>query len=45
VLGFSGPGGDVLLPDSWPSNLLLGAGLIPGALVLGWVIRVRRDLR
>lgn len=44
VLGFTGPGGDVLLPDTWPSQLLLGAGLIPGALVLGLVLRERRSL-
>ena len=42
VLGLGGPGGDVLLPDGWPSLLLIAAGLVPGALALGRVIRERR---
>ncbi len=41
VLGLGGPGGDVLLPDGWPSLLLLAAGLVPGALAFGRVIRHR----
>jgi hypothetical protein len=45
LLGFSGPGGDVLLPDTWPSWLLLVAGSIPGALALGRIIRARHVLR
>ncbi|MGI8817212.1 MAG: hypothetical protein ACR2G2_18545 [Pseudonocardia sp.] len=45
VLGFAGPGGDVLLPDDWPSVLLVAAGLFPGALALGRVIRTRRAVR
>lgn len=43
VLGLAGPGGDVLLPDGWPSLLLLAAGLLPGAWALGRVIRDRRS--
>ncbi|MGQ0480109.1 MAG: hypothetical protein ACT4O0_03625 [Pseudonocardia sp.] len=43
VLGLGGPGGDLLLPDGWPSLLLLGAGLVPGAWALGRVIRDRRS--
>jgi hypothetical protein len=35
VLGFGGPGGDVLLPTDLRSALLLGAGLLPAAVVLG----------
>lgn len=36
VLGVvSGPGGDVLLPGDWRALLLVGAGAVPGALVLG----------
>jgi hypothetical protein len=35
VLGFGGPGGDVLLPMDVRSALLLGAGLLPAAVVLG----------
>ena len=43
VLGLAGPGGDVLLLlDLW-SLVLIGAGLIPGAFVLGGVIRSGRD--
>jgi len=30
VLGFGGPGGDVLLPSTWQSLLLLVAGLLSG---------------
>ncbi|HTK66268.1 MAG TPA: hypothetical protein VL595_28080 [Pseudonocardia sp.] len=44
VLGLGGPGGDVLLPGTWPSLVLILAGLFPGALALGRVIRHRRDL-
>ena len=43
VLGLGGPGGDVLLPGDWPSIVLVVAGLFPGALALGRVIRLRRD--
>jgi hypothetical protein len=43
VLGFTGPGGDVLLPEGWTSQLLLAAGALPGALALGRAIRARRD--
>lgn len=43
VLGFAGPGGDVLLLGDWPSLLLLAAGLLPGAFVLGRVLRAKRD--
>lgn len=42
VVGTMGPGGDVLLPVSprslWRSLLLLIAGVIPAALVLGWAL-------
>lgn len=44
LLGFTGPGGDVLLPNDWTSQLLLAAGLVPGALTLGRVLRARRML-
>ncbi|WP_312858157.1 hypothetical protein [Pseudonocardia pini] len=33
VLGFAGPGGDVLLPTTWQSLLLLVAGLLSGLVV------------
>jgi hypothetical protein len=40
VVGTMGPGGDVLLPVNprslWRSLLLLIAGVIPAAVVLGW---------
>jgi hypothetical protein len=42
VLGLSGPGGDVLLLGDWPSMLLILAGLVPAAFVLGRVLRTRR---
>lgn len=45
VLGIGGPGGDVLLQGTWSSLAFILAGLIPGALALGRVIRHRRDLR
>lgn len=42
VVGTMGPGGDVLLPVSprslWRSLLLLIAGVIPAAVVLGWAL-------
>lgn len=42
VVGTMGPGGDVLLPVSprslWRSLLLLTAGVIPAAVVLGWAL-------
>jgi hypothetical protein len=44
VLGLGGPGGDILLPGTWQSIVLILAGLFPGALALGRVIRHRRDL-
>jgi hypothetical protein len=43
-MGVTGPGGDVLLPAEWPSLLLIAAGLVPGAYVLGKVIRTKRGL-
>jgi hypothetical protein len=43
ALGLGGPGGDVLLLGGWPSYALVFAGLFPGALSLGRVIRLRRD--
>jgi len=39
-----GPGGDVLLQVTWPTIAFILGGLIPGALVLGRVIRRRLDL-
>jgi hypothetical protein len=42
VLGLTGPGGDVLLPGGWPSNLFVLAGLVPAGYVLGRVLRSRR---
>lgn len=44
ALGLGGPGGDVLLVDSWPSYALLIAGVLPGAWTLGRVIRQRAYL-
>lgn len=41
VLGFTGPGGDVMLTDGWPSLLLIVAGMVPAAFVLGRVLRTR----
>ncbi|MCE3554167.1 hypothetical protein LWC33_22280 [Pseudonocardia sp. RS11V-5] len=38
VLGFAGPGGDVLLPATWQSLLLLVAGLLAGLLPLRRII-------
>lgn len=38
VLGIGGPGGDVLLPADWRSALLLGGGMFPAAVVLGWAL-------
>jgi len=38
VLGFAGPGGDVLLPTTWQSLLLLVAGVLSG------LVRTRRVL-
>jgi hypothetical protein len=35
VLGFGGPGGDVVVPLDLRPVLLLGAGLVPAAVVLG----------
>ncbi|MCE0766188.1 hypothetical protein LWC35_25270 [Pseudonocardia kujensis] len=49
VLGFAGPGGDVLLPATWQSLLLLVAGLLAGLLPLRRIVeaadrrRVRRS--
>lgn len=39
-----GPGGDVLLQVTWPCIAYMIGGLIPGALMLGRVIRRRLDL-
>ena len=38
MLGFSGPGGDVLLPATWQSLLLLFGGLFAGLLALRTVL-------
>ncbi|MEU7812162.1 hypothetical protein [Pseudonocardia sp. NPDC049154] len=38
VLGFAGPGGDVVLPATWQSFLLLVAGLLAGLLPLRRVV-------
>jgi hypothetical protein len=38
VLGFAGPGGDVLLPATWQSLLLLVAGLLAGLLPLRRIV-------
>ncbi|GAA4690319.1 hypothetical protein GCM10023215_28710 [Pseudonocardia yuanmonensis] len=49
VLGFAGPGGDVVLPATWQSLLLLVAGLLSGLVPLRRVVeaadrrRVRRS--
>lgn len=34
----SGPGGDVLLPATWQTLLLVAAGALPGAIALGGVL-------
>jgi hypothetical protein len=44
ALWIGGPGGDVLLLDTWPSYALIIAGLFPGGFTLGRVIRHRSDL-
>lgn len=38
VIGAFGPGGDVLLLNDWRSVVLLAAGTLPGALVLGRMV-------
>lgn len=38
VLGFAGPGGDVMLPATWQSFLLLVAGLLAGLLPLRRIV-------
>ena len=38
VLGFGGPGGDVLLPATWQSALLMFGGLFAGLLALRKVL-------
>jgi hypothetical protein len=35
VLGLTGPGGDVVLPQDWRGIGLLAAGTVPGSLMLG----------
>jgi hypothetical protein len=35
VFGIGGPGGDIVLLADWRSLLLLGAGVLPSAIVLG----------
>jgi hypothetical protein len=35
VFGLAGPGGDVVLIEDWRSLLLLAAGALPAAIVLG----------
>ena len=35
VFGLAGPGGDMVLLDDWRSLLLLAAGALPTAIVLG----------
>jgi hypothetical protein len=39
VLGLAGPGGDVLLPATWPSLLLMFGGLVSGL----WALRSVSD--
>ncbi|MGH3433947.1 MAG: hypothetical protein ACRDQB_14040 [Thermocrispum sp.] len=44
VLGLTGPGGDLVLPQDWRGVGLLAAGVVPGALVLGMRLgRVTRE--
>jgi hypothetical protein len=38
VLGLAGPGGDVMLPETWQSLLLLVAALLAGLLTLRRVL-------
>jgi hypothetical protein len=35
VVGLGGPGGDVVLLPDWRTPLLLGGGMLPGAVALG----------
>lgn len=35
VLGLTGPGGDVVMPQDWRGIGLLAAGMVPGSLMLG----------
>lgn len=39
VFGVGGPGGDVVLLTDWRTLLLLGAGVLPAAVVLGRLSR------
>jgi len=41
VLGLGAVGGDVLLPVDWRPVLLLGAGMVPAAVVLGRALGAR----
>ena len=43
-LGFTGPGGDIILTDGWPAYLLIIAGMVPAAFILGRVMRTKRLL-
>ncbi|MFR9801750.1 hypothetical protein ACL02T_05510 [Pseudonocardia sp. RS010] len=45
VLGFAGPGGDVVLPATWQSLLLLVAGLLAGLIPLRRVVGAADRLR
>lgn len=42
VLGFSGPGGDHVLPPDWRGIALLAAGALPSSLVLGRELALAR---
>jgi hypothetical protein len=45
LLGFTGPGGDVVITDSWPSLVFILCGMVPAAFVLGRVLRTKPRAR
>jgi hypothetical protein len=40
-MGFTGPGGDVIVTDGWPALLFIIGGMVPAAFVLGRVLRAK----
>ncbi|MPY78658.1 MAG: hypothetical protein GEV04_09200 [Actinophytocola sp.] len=45
IMGLSGPGGDLVLPQDWRAIALLAAGALPSAVVLGRVLAQARVAR